>query len=145
MKIVLFLMIAFSAQAQAQEVTPAEFTKVFVAEVNAQIVRANEVLVAEYQGRDIEYPKFYCAKLDKRQIALITQIASVPGITVGEFKNQILNDFKCFQQRWPDLKRTNIWDSIFNTGALIKDSYLLTDTLNALSPRGYARDSEPLL
>jgi hypothetical protein len=145
MKIVLFLMIAFSIQAQAQELTPAEFTKVFVAAVNAQIKVGNAALTEEYKGREIEYPKFYCPKLDKRQVTLITQTASIPDITVGEFREQILNDLKCFQQLWPDLERTNIWDSIFNTAALVKDSVLLHDSFDALSTSGYARDYESLL
>lgn len=145
MKIVLFLLIAFSIQAQAQELTPAEFSQIFVAQVNEQIKIANAALVEKYKGREIEYPRFYCPQLEKRQINLITQTASIPDITVAQFREQVLIDLKCFQQRWPGLERSNIWDTILNSGALTKDSYLLHDSLNALSPSGYARDSQFLL
>lgn len=149
MKFVLFVLVAFSIQAQAQfqapELTPAEFTKIFVTEVNAQIKIANAALAEEYKGHNIEYPKFFCPQLKKSQIALINQTASIPDITVGEFREIVLNDLKCFEERWPGLKKTNIWDTILNSSALIKDSYLLHDSLNALSQSGYARDNQYLL
>jgi hypothetical protein len=143
----LFLILAFSftVQAQAQELTPTEFAKIFVAQVNAQIKIANAALMEEYKGQEVEYPRFYCKQLNKNQIASINQAASVPLITVGEFREQVLGDLKCFQERWPGLSKTNIWDTILNSGALVKDSYLLHDSLNALSPNGYARDTETLL
>lgn len=143
--LLLILAFAFTAQAQAQDMTPSEFTKLFVAQVNAQIKVANKALVEEYKGRNVEYPRYFCSQLKKRQIALITQAANVPNITVGEFREQILNEFKCFQQRWPGLERSNIWDTVLNSGALVQDSYLLHDSLNALSPSGYAQDNKPLL
>ena len=141
----LFLILAFSftVQVQAQELTPAEFSKIFVAQVNAQIKIANAALVEEYKDR--EYPKYYCKKLKGSQIQLIVQTASIPDITVGEFREIVLSDFKCFEERWPGLKKTNIWDTILNSSALVKDSYLLHDSLNALSPSGYARENQPLL
>lgn len=140
-----FFVLALFFTIQAQALTPAEFSKVFVAQVNAQIKIANAALAEEYKGREIEYPKFYCAKLENRQIKLITETARIPDITVGEFRELVLNDLKCFEERWPGLKKTNIWDTILNSSALIKDSYLLHDSLKGLSPSGYARDNETLL
>lgn len=145
MKTILFILLSFSLHAQAQDLTPVEFSKLFVAEVNQQIKKSNVELAADYKARGVEYPRYYCAKLNKTQIALIVRAASVPDVTVSEFREQILEEIKCFEERWPGLSKTNIWDTILNSGALVKDSYLLHDSLNALSPSGYARDNDLLL
>lgn len=139
------LALFFTIQSQAHELTPAEFTKAFVAQVHAQVKSKNAELRKEYQAKNREYPKYYCNPLNQKQIDLIEKTASTPDIRVGEFREAVLVDLKCFEERWPGLKKTNIWDTILNSSALIMDSYLLHDSIKALGSGRYVNDNERLL
>lgn len=138
MKTVLFLILALSFKAQAQPMTPAEFTQVFAARINELIVLANAERKAENKG-------LYCAQLNKEQLKLIRKTAAQPEITVGAFASVITENLKCYPLYWDAWGQKKMPGFLFNTKALVLDSILVRTAIEDLAPSRYVHEEEALL
>lgn len=129
MKFLVILFCAFGMGLQAKAMTAAEFTTAFVQQTNENIKIANE-------QRAEQNKKLYCAQLDKRQIALIKQVASLPGMTVEKFVAKVSDQLGCYAPFWKDWgHKENLAGVVFNSKAYVLDTLLIRDSIDAFAGR----------
>jgi hypothetical protein len=137
MKKIFFAIASVMLVNQASAMTAAEFSQAFVTQANHRLTVTN-------QERKQEKKTPYCAKLSSAQIVLIQKTAAKPEITVGEFKNTVAENLKCYPVFWQPWERKNIGGVLLNTKAFVMDTLLVHDVLEDITGAPVV-DEAPLL